>query len=82
MLISNSTLKYKVVFLVLDAFRLDYYHRFGLMSHYLKTHPNNSRLLQMSAESPTMTAERIQAMMTGTELSAPSFLSNFLSSKS
>lgn len=82
MLIHNSPLKYKVILLVLDAFRLDYYHRFGLLAKYVKLHPNNSRLLQVKAQTPTMTAERIQAMVTGTELSSPSFLANFLSRES
>jgi predicted AlkP superfamily pyrophosphatase or phosphodiesterase len=81
MLIRNSPVKFKVILIVLDAFRLDYYHRFGLMAKYVLGHPNNSRLVQMVANSPTMTAERIQAMMTGTELSQPSVLANFMSSK-
>jgi hypothetical protein len=49
MLIQSSPLKYKVVLIVLDAFRLDYYHRFGLMAKYVKDHPQKARLLQMKA---------------------------------
>ena len=81
MLISNSPLRFKVILLVLDAYRLDYLHRVGLLERYASQHPNNSRIVRMKASFPTMTAERIQAMMTGTELSQPSVLANFMSEK-
>jgi hypothetical protein len=82
MLIKDSPISFKVVLLVLDAYRMDYLHRQGILEKYVHSHPSSARFLKMKASFPTMTAERIQVMMTGTELSQPSVLANFMSEKS
>lgn len=66
MLINQSPLRFRVILLVLDAYRLDYLYRAGILERHVRNHPNQSRLLKMKASFPTMTAERIQVMMTGT----------------
>jgi len=49
MLISDSPIRFKVILLVLDAYRLDYLNRAGLLKRYIEQHPHNSRFLNMKA---------------------------------
>lgn len=81
MLLPNSPAKYKVVLIILDAFRRDYYGHWATIKQYISNHSDRSKFIGIKANAPTMTAERIQAMMIGSEMTQPSVFANFISTK-
>lgn len=81
MLLEKSPLKFSVVLIVVDAFRQDYYKQWQNIRQYIDRNADKAKFIKVKANAPTMTAERIQTMMVGAEMTQPSILSNFLSTK-
>lgn len=68
--------------IVIDALREDYKSRFHFIESFRDRYPESTYLAKSSVGNPTMTTQRIESMMTGSEIfSSGNILKTFLASK-
>lgn len=72
----------QVVLLVIDSLRYSYSSRFGVIMNTIKQFPESTFLAKSKVGTPTMTTQRIQSLMTGSEIfSIGNILRTFEASK-
>ena len=72
----------KVVLVIIDALRYDYLKKMSFVDKSRISYPNKSFVAKCKVGNPTMTTQRIESLMTGSNFfSSGNILSTFLASK-
>jgi predicted AlkP superfamily pyrophosphatase or phosphodiesterase len=72
----------KVILVVIDALRYDYIERLPFISAALDSKPAKTFLAKCKVGNPTMTTQRIESLMTGSEIfSSTTILKSFFASR-
>lgn len=72
----------QVVLIIVDSLRFDYSERFTTIKKFMDAYPNSTFLAKSKVGNPTMTTQRIESLMTGSEIfSSGNILKTFLASK-
>lgn len=82
LLSDSSQLPKQVVLFIVDSLRADYVPRFDFVKEYSEKYPNSTFVAKSKVGNPTMTTQRIESMMTGSEIfSSGNILKTFLASR-
>lgn len=72
----------KVILVVIDSLRYDYIQRLPFLSGALESKPSKTFLVRCRVGNPTMTTQRIESLMTGSEIfSSTTILKSFFASR-
>lgn len=72
----------KVILVIIDSLRYDYIERLPFISGALESKPSKTFLLKCKVGNPTMTTQRIESLMTGSEIfSSTTILKSFFASR-
>lgn len=72
----------KVILVVIDSLRYDYIERLPFVTATLQNNPSKSFLAKCRVGNPTMTTQRIESLMTGSEIfSSTTILKSFFASR-